>query len=410
MQVSEAVTATETIQEDGDNQEESNFSMLEDTLPDDARMLSHKKGKINKMSWEGVMKLVELRRRTPQLGENTALFSRDLAPKTISFKKQDDDGVKTLHEARFLRLPLSNLPDWWQNVPITRPHLYKNVPLKFMGAHNMISDKTIGNLHDRAKPQTLKNFFSQNVCVAAKPVKRIERKGTEGLEMMYDYAWEDPCTLAEVTDSILNYITILHQLWPLDPTGTMMLRVINKYKWISVASDLKDKVSVITAFFNAVLQDNSGRSVREETILSFKEQEEIMKMSLIAHNLPNTVPTGRFQRHDQDQNNRGKGRSANSNNPQTNHSYNNSNSNRNNGSRYNPSNNSNSRRVNNSNSRPRATFNNLGVCYGYNNDNCKNPSSQHGCKNGTRDLAHVCNVWVESQKAFCLAGHPRSKH
>jgi len=83
------------------------------------------------------------------------LFSRDLAPKTVSFEKQDDDGVKTLHEARFLRLPLSNLPDWWKNVPITRPHLYKNVPLKFMGAHNMIADKTIGNLHDNAKPQTL---------------------------------------------------------------------------------------------------------------------------------------------------------------------------------------------------------------------------------------------------------------
>jgi hypothetical protein len=64
-----------------------------------------------------------------------------------------------------------------------------------------------------------------------------------------------------------------------------MLRVINKYKWINVATDLKDKVSVITAFFNAVLQDNAGRSVREETILSFKEQEEIMKLSLTAHNL-----------------------------------------------------------------------------------------------------------------------------
>ena len=155
-------------------------------------------------------------------------FSRDLVPKTISFKKQDDDGVKVLHEARFLRLPLSNLSDWWGNVPITRPHLYKNIPLKFFGAHNMVSDKTIGNLHDRAKPQTLINFFSQNVCVAAKPVKRIERKGSDGLEMLYDYAWEDPCSLAEVTDSMLNYITILHQLWPLDPTGTMMLRVINK--------------------------------------------------------------------------------------------------------------------------------------------------------------------------------------
>ena len=403
-----ATPTTTVVANDEDQEEETNFSMLEDTLPDDARMLSHKKSKINKMSWEGVMKLVELRRKTPQLGENAALFSRDLVPKTVSFKKQDDDGVKVLHEARFLRLPLSNLPDWWGKVPITRPHLFKNIPLKFLGAHNMVSDKTIGNLHDRAKPQTLKNFFSQNVCVAAKPVKRIERKGSDGLEMLYDYAWEDPCSLAEVTDSILNYITILHQLWPLDPTGTIMLRVINKYKWINVATDLKDKVSVITAFFNAVLQDNAGRSVREETILSFKEQEEIMKLSLTAHNLPNSVPTGRIPRHDQDQGNRGK-RFSNINPPPSNQSYNSTN-NRNNSGRYNTGNHVNGKRPNNPNTRPRASFNNLGVCYSYNNDNCKNPSSQHGCKNGNRDLAHVCNVWVEAQKSFCLANHPRTKH
>ena len=101
-----ATPTTTVVANDEDQEEETNFSMLEDTLPDDARMLSHKKSKINKMSWEGVMKLVELRRKTPQLGENAALFSRDLVPKTVSFKKQDDDGVKVLHEARFLRLPL----------------------------------------------------------------------------------------------------------------------------------------------------------------------------------------------------------------------------------------------------------------------------------------------------------------
>ena len=73
----------------------------------------------------------------------------------------------------------------------------------------------------------------------------------------------------------------------------MMFRVINKYKWITVASELKEKVSVITVFLNAVLQDNAGRSVREGTILSFKEQEEIMKLTLVthSHNLPSTVPT-----------------------------------------------------------------------------------------------------------------------
>ena len=64
--------------------------------------------------------------------------------------------------------------------------------------------------------------------------------------LLLDYVWEDPT-------------------WP----GLLIP---------SVASDLKDKVSVITAVFNAVLQDNSSLSVREEIILSFEEQEEIMKI------------------------------------------------------------------------------------------------------------------------------------
>ena len=390
--------------------EDSNFTMLEDTL----RMLSHKKDKINKMSWEGVMKLVELRRKTPQLGDGSSQFSRDSAPKPKIFKQQEDDGINSLHEARFERLPLSDVSSWWEKVPIARTHLYKNIPLKFMGAQNKVSEKTIGNLHDRSKPLTLKNFFTQNVCVAAKPVKRIERKGSEGLEMLYDYAWEDPCSLAEVTDSILNYITVLHQLWPYDPTGVMMFRVINKYKWITVATELKEKVSVITAFFNAVLQDNAGRSVREETILNFKEQEEILKSSLVAHNLPSTVPTGRSSRADLD---RGKGRfNANSYNSQPNNSNSQAGHSRSHGRNHsnntvgNNSGNNGGNRRNLSNTRPRASFNNLGVCHGFNNDNCKNPTTQHGCKSNGRELAHVCNVWVDAQKGFCLAGNPRTKH
>ena len=92
-----------------------------------------------------------------------------------------------------------------------------------MGAHNKVAEKTISSLHDRAKPLTLKNFFSQNVCVAAKPLKRLERKGTQGLEMIYDFAWEDPASMAEVTESLVNYMTVLQQLWPYDPTAKLSL-------------------------------------------------------------------------------------------------------------------------------------------------------------------------------------------
>ena len=67
--------------------------MLEDTLPEDARMLAHKKNKINLMTWDGVMKLVELRRRSVQLNDNSAHFSKDSAPKPVTFEEEDDHAL-----------------------------------------------------------------------------------------------------------------------------------------------------------------------------------------------------------------------------------------------------------------------------------------------------------------------------
>ena len=355
------------------------------------------------MTWEGVMKLVELRRKSALFNDSQNHFSKDQPPKPKIFPEQTDDGMKTLHDARFLRCPLAEPETWWKKVPTSRPHLFKNIPLSFMGAQNKIADKTIGCMHDRAKPLTLKNFSSQNACVSSKPMKRIERKGAEGLEMIYDYAWEDPSSMSEVTESLLNYSTVLQQLWPYDPTALIMLRLINKYKWINVSTDMKEKISVITMFFNSVLQDNAGRSVRGETVLNCKEQEEMLKTALIAHNLQSSVPTSR-PRADTESRNRTR-----FNQPAQNQHFNTGNF-KIGGRKKNFSANSSGQFSSSSQSRPRASFNNLSVCYSYNSENCKNPPSSAGCKNGSRELAHVCNVWMSNQNAYCLASHPRTKH
>lgn len=355
------------------------------------------------MTWEGVMKLVELRRKSAQFNDNQTHFSKDLPPKPKVFPEQTDDGMKTLHDARFLRCPLAEPETWWSKVPTSRPHLFKNLPLTFIGAQNKVAEKTVGNMHDRAKPLTLKNFFSQNACVSTKPMKRIERKGAEGLEMIYDYAWEDPSSMSEVTESLLNYSIVLQQLWPYDPTALIMLRLINKYRWINVSTDLKEKISVISTFFNSVLQDNAGRSVRGETILNCKEQEEILKSALIAHNLHSSVPTSR-PRADSEMRNRSR-----FNQPTQNHQFNNANF-KNGGRKNTFSGNPGGQSSSGGRSRPKASFKNLSVCYGFNSENCKNPPSAAGCKNGSRELAHVCNVWMNAQNSYCLASHPRTKH
>ena len=174
-----------------------------------------------------------------------------------------------------------------------------------------------------------------------------------------------------------------------------MKRLINKYKWINVSSNLRENISVITTFFNSVLQDNAGRSVRGETVLDFKDQEDLLKAALVAHNLPSSVPTSHAPRNDNDFN-RQKSRSFPGN---FNNSFvqpnNQGFSNRNNQPggvkpNYSASTQSNQRKPFSNQPRPRASFTNLGVCFNFNNDNCKNPTTSVGCKHGNRELVHVC--------------------
>ena len=349
------------------------------------------------MSMGEVLDLVKLKREADhsKTGEGSSKFSKDRAPKTKMFKEQRDDGMKELHKARFLRCPLSNVNKWWRHIPATRSQIYLNLPFKFTGSQGKIAVKTIATLHDRAKPLTVKNFHSQNVCVAAKPMRKIERKDTEGLVTLYDYSWEEPASIAEFTEALVNYMAALQQLWPLDPTAIIMFRVINQFKWISVAQELKEKVSVLSAFFNAVLQENAGRAIRGEVILDYKEQEDTLKTVLIAHNLQSSIPTGRVPRFEYDLFNKQKGRFN------GNQTFTNSN---------NPS--SSFKRDRSQPTRPRAAFNGLGVCYTFNNGVCRNSPTTSGCKNSVtgRELAHVCNVYIDTMSAFCLDKHPRSKH
>ena len=164
--------------------------MLEDILPAEARLFKGQKAKLNKMSMGEVLDLVKLKREAEQasLGENSSKYSKDRAPKSKTFKQQSDDGFKELHKARFLRAPLSSTGKWWKHIPSARTHIYKNLPLKFSGSQGKISEKTIGILHDRVKSLTVKNFHSQNACVVAKPMRKIERKDAEGLVTLYDYS------------------------------------------------------------------------------------------------------------------------------------------------------------------------------------------------------------------------------
>ena len=67
-----------------------------------------------------------------------------------------------------------------------------------------------------------------NVNVATRARKRIERMEAGEVTTLTDFWWTDVTAIKAVQDCILNFGAVLNILWPLDPTGWIMLRVLHK--------------------------------------------------------------------------------------------------------------------------------------------------------------------------------------
>lgn len=313
-----------------------------------------------------------------------ASFTKDALPASTYFKEGKDDGVKHLHEARWQRLPLSDLKKWWTKVPLTRTHKYRNIPLKHMGCQGQVAEKTIENMHDRSNSHLLKHFLAENIAVNSKPMKKLERKEDDGLSTVFDYTWEEPATLSQVQDAVLNFQAVLYSLWPMDPTAIIILKVLNKYRWISAGDNLNDKVKAASTFFNAVMRDNAGRAVRGELVMSFDEQERLLKDVLVSSGISSTIPIGRIPKTDVQRSIK-----------QPQQSFKNPVAGKTSAGKFQV-----------------ARVGNLGVCYSYNDNTCKNATkTTAGCKDAqNREFAHNCNRFITSKQVHCLGDHPRHKH
>ena len=179
---------------------------------------------------------------------------------------------------------------------------------------------------------------------------------------------------------------MLHNLWPTDPSGIIIMKVLTKYRWINNADGLKEKVAVCTAFFNGIMRENAGRAVRGELTMSFEEQELLLKDVLVAHGISSSVPLGRIPRQEPPKQFKRNGLDTKTS--------------------------GNGAKRAGSSKFQMARVGNLGVCYGYNDSVCKNPTkTEAGCKDSlNREFAHNCNQYVIAREAYCLGKHPRNKH
>ena len=176
---------------------------------------------------------------------------------------------------------------------------------------------------------------------------------------------------------------VLHLLWPMDQTGDIMGRLLLKYWFISATQDPKLKITVICAFFNAVQRMNSKRAANMTVVLSFEEQEKLLKETLAAHGLRSEVPyEGAARNYD---------RQAIS-------------------TLYSAS--QPSQRQQKPLARGKnALVNGMRTCYDYNNGKCSRKAINGGCENPKGDkFAHNCNVFLKDKNASCHGKHPRKDH
>lgn len=311
----------------------------------------------------------------------------------VTYKEQEDDRRTKFHPASFQRLPLAPHKKWYKKVPTKRTPFIKSMNLEFTGSQNKMTDVTVKKLHSRTKALEMKHFFAGNLNVTTK--KTEVRQIQDGkVETTFDFAWTDPGTVGGVQEAMINYACGMHPLWPEDPTGLIMFRVMITYKWLVHVWENK-RVSIMIAFFQDVLRQNAGRAANSEEPLSYDEQESVLKNLLRSNNFRPDIPLDDYKK----QNFGGNGRNATAN-----------------ASSY--------KKAASSDGQPerekakyKGKYGTMNVCYGYNDESgnrpCTNTLQKAGeyCRNAQGvSFAHVCNVYMKAQSKHCLMRHPRKDH
>ena len=90
-------------------------------------------------------------------------------------------------------------------------------------------------------------------------------------------AWETPSNLVQIKEAYKNFDDIYWELWPYDSTGRAMHRLMLQYDWCRVAEPIEVRIDILKTFFDETLRLNAERAINCECIMSFTEQEVLLK-------------------------------------------------------------------------------------------------------------------------------------
>jgi hypothetical protein len=186
--------------------------------------------------------------------------------------------------------------------------------------------------------------------------------------------------VADIMEALVNYADVLADLWPLENTPRILMRVLIQYKFAAHIVDSEpERCKLITEFCDSVMRENASRAVGQQAPLSFRQAKERWTDAVERYAPPGkSRDSGKGQQQTSGGGGAAAGKQASGN------------AARGRGARF--------------------QYNGklIGACFDYNRGVCNRKAAPCGCEDRKGLVyAHVCNYFISSANKYCLAAHPR---
>ena len=145
-------------------------------------------------------------------------------------------------------------------------------------------------MHDRAQPRQLKWFSKKNLNVSRAPLKEQRLRDGDSVYTTSEFDWVDLQDVKSTMDALMNYGIVSQNLWPMDQTPWIFLKLYTTYGWMEYGVTVKKRTAIICEHFDRVSAANADRAVGSRPPCDYEEQERILKMILAEEGLSQNPP------------------------------------------------------------------------------------------------------------------------
>ena len=105
-----------------------------------------------------------------------------------------------------------------------------------------------------------------------------------------DSNWSTCVAIFMIQEAVVNWQSLVQQIFPMDYTPVIIWRVLIKYHWCKMVLVIKKRIMVILCFFEDVIKDNANKAVNDIAPMNFTEMELMLVNRIQKAGVPATIP------------------------------------------------------------------------------------------------------------------------